>query len=530
MKIKDIAGIFRKPPDALIVVDIGADLKLLDITLKPEPKLKAIKIFYLPSEKTNEAILNSLRSFIQENNITHNNVILKPVINTLFVKRIEMPFIPQDELREAIKLKLKPDAPFDLTGAAFDFSIVGEISKGDGSKILDILCVAIPQQEIREQVLLLKQLGLVCVAVNFLPWGYTSLINKYMKQQDDQPLGVLEMQADRCYICVYRNNRFVFYRELPVTINKLREALSDTVVTDQGKIQLSPQEIDKTLFEQGLPAQANQTLAMLRPELERLAQEIKRSIVYYDAQFHGGAVNRVLLGGLASAIPNLDTFLSAETSLNCQRISLLGLDKDIAAKNVDLEALSQSYASFGLAVGYENNVNLLPYEFRTEKIEKFQMASLRWVVFIASLLLLVSYIFARASISAYQKHLDNARLQLNVLSEIRDIKTRADELGLFIQNVKDSQAPVDKILSDLSTIIGKGLFFESCSVDVAAKRINIDGFVRSEGNKDNDVVLTQFASNMEKLASFEEATISSVEKSGSGETAVTRFHLTAKLQ
>lgn len=529
MKIEDISGLFSKKINAVIVVDISANLKLLDVTLGAEPKVKAIKIVELPTENINDTVLASLRSFIQENNISHKNVVLKPAVKSLFAKRIEMPAIPQAELREAIKLKLKPDASFDLLTATFDFSVISEITKSDGSKALDMLCVAVPEQEIKEQVLLLKQLGLVCVAVSFLPWGYTEIIRKYIKQENDQPIGVIDMQGDRCYICVYRNNKFTFYRELPITINKLKESLSGTLVTDGGKVQLTAEEINKTLFEQGIPTEANQILAMLRPDLERLAQEIKRSFSYYDAQFQGGAVSRVLIGGTAARIPNIDKFLSGECSVGAQRISLLGIDKDIAPSNIDRQALSESYASFGLAIGWKDNINLLPYEFRTEKIEKFQMASLRWVAFIAFLLLVVSYIFAKAGVNAYEKHLDNARLQLNVLSEIKDIKTRAEELNKFISGVRDSDLSVAAILQTISTVVDKDLFFESCFFDTVAKNISIDGFVKS-GDRDSDAILTNFATSMEKSSYFKEATISSVDKSGSGDSAVTRFHLTAKLE
>lgn len=533
MKAFDIKGvfpaIFKSQVGAVIVVDIGASLKLLDVSLGAEPKVRAIKIVELPFENRDSVILASLRSFIHENNISHKTVVLKPAVKLLFAKRIEMPPIPQAELREAIKLKLKPDAPFDLQAAALDFSVVGQVLKKDGSKALDVLCVAVPEQDIKEQVLLLKQLGLVCVSASFLPWGYAEIIKRYMQQENSQPIGVIDMQADRSYVCVYRDNKFTFYRELPITVNKLKESLSGTLVTEAGKVQLSAEEIGKALFQQGIPAEGSQILAMLRPDLERLGQEIKRSFAYYDAQFQGGVVGRVLIGGLAARIPNIDKFLSAECALNFQRMSLLGIDKDIASPGIDPQALSESYASFGLAIGWKDGINLLPYEFRTEKIERFQMASLRWVAFIAFLLLAVSYIFAKAKVSAYQKNLDNARLQLNVLSEIKDIKTRTEELNKFIYGVRDSDLPVAVILQTISTITDKDLFFEACSFDSTAKAISIDGFVKS-ADKDSDTVLTKFASNMEKSPYFKEATISSVQKSGSTEPALTKFHLTAKLQ
>ena len=330
VKISNLSSLFNKKIEAVIVVDISSHLRLLDVHLGANPKVKAINVIELPADKKDDIILASLRDFIGKNNILHKNVILKPCLKSFFAKRIELPAIPKAELPEAVKLKLRSDSPIDLSTAALDFSIVREVAKNDGSKTLDIICVAAPVQEIKEQVFLLKQLGLVCLAVGLLPWGYANIIARFLKQEDNQAIGVVHMEDNSCYICVYKNNRLDFYRELPITVDKLRESLSGMLITGTGKVQLGNDEINKILFEQGIPTEANQILAMLRPDLERLGQEIKRSLAYYDSQFQGGAVNRILVGGLGAKIPNIDTCLAAECSLNIQRISLLDIDKSLS--------------------------------------------------------------------------------------------------------------------------------------------------------------------------------------------------------
>lgn len=270
-----------------------------------------------------------------------------------------------------------------------------------------------------------------------------------------------------------------------------------------------------------------QILSMLRPTLERLAGEIKRSLTYYESQLQGQAVSKILIAGLAARIPNLDKFLNQELTLDIQKISLV--DKNIASTHVNLEALASNYASFGLAVDYTENINLLPYEFRTEKVERFQKVSLRWVTFVSLVLLVFSYIFARVGVSAYKRRLDYALLYLNTLSEVKQIKTGIDEFNKFITDIRNLEPPIGLILKKLSNIVSKELFIDDLSLNCDSKVVKISGFIRSS-KKNPDIILTKFIHDMEALGYFSNTTITSVEKITREDVDIAKFNLSFKLR
>lgn len=533
---KILANLFSKKITSIIVVDISSELKLFNVELNGQPKITAIKTTVLPTDKKDEAIIESLRSFIKENNIHHNNAILSPALKSFLIKRLQLPAVPKQELPQTLRWQVKDEVSFDIAKAVLDYQVIQKNVKSDGSQVIDVTCVAAEYEEVKKQVLLLKQSGLTCHSVNTLPFGYARLIEKYINQQDSQAIGVLHLKEDACYIALFKNNKLDFYRDIPVTINRLKELLGGTLVTDAGKVQLTTLEIEEALFKQGIPVEgsanvkgmtAGQILGMLRPELERLAQEIKRSLAYYDAQFQGGTVKNILIAGKGAKIINLDKFLGSELSMD---ISNLSLEQKIGlSRGVNPDLLSENYAAFGLTFDYEAGVNLLPQEFRSEKIEKFQKVSLRWIIFIAALLLMVSFLLGKAAIAAYQKRLENSLYQLTILSEIKQIKVRIDAFNAFEAQIRGLESPLGAILKKISNIAPKELFFNTLSLDCETKLGSISGFVKGSGGNP-DSILTQFISDMNSSGYFKNINISSVTKSFVQGQGVATYEVNFKLQ
>jgi type IV pilus assembly protein PilM len=531
MQIKKLSAIFAQKVNAVTVVEIGVDLKLLNVEIRPEVKVTALKIVELAADKRNEIILAALRSFLQENNILHRNAILKPSLNVIFTKRLQLPAMPRAELRDAIKLKLKAEVPFDLNTAAFDFSVIKETAGEDGSKQIEIICIAACEQEIKEQVLLLKQAGLNCLSVNLLAFGYSNIITRYFTPGKNETTGILHIADDRCFITIHGDDKIEYYRELPLSIDKFKEALSGTLATDRGMVNLSPEDINSILFEHGIPVggatsykdklAASRVLGMLRLTLERLASEIKRSLTYYDTQYQGGAkVNRIMIAGLGAGVPNLDKFLAQELNLDIQKINLE--DKVKISGGVSPRDLSESAGGLGLALDYENSINLLPYEFRSEKIETFQKVSLRWIAFSAFLILAVSYIFAKASVGIEERRLKNTLLQLNVLSEVSNIKSKLDILNKFSGEINSLDAPVEPILKKISNIAAREIFFNQFNLDFTSK----SGWITGVLKRGDETILTGFVSAFNQSGYVVDTAIDDIEK---GEADTNNFKIIFKL-
>lgn len=521
-----------KKADSISIVDIGSCLRLVNVGLINGPVIKAASIVSLPKENKNQAIRSSVHNFLKQNNITGRDAVLCPPLTSLFIKRIQLPSIPHQELQEALKWQIKDDLAYDIASATFDSYIIKETQKADGSKILDFVCFALRDDDIKPYIMLLKDAGLDCRAVVPLPLGYAQIITRYLLKKE-QAWAVMHIEEELSFLSIHKGNRLEFYREIPVSINKLREALKISIVSERGKVELSDEEIDEVLFKVGLMQEgtvykdklsSSQILSMLRPNLERIILDIKRSFAYYESQFKGEKIQGVFLSGAITDIPNIDRLLSMESGLDISNLTLF--NKIMSPAGIDKKILSQVYADLGVALGYGQGINLLPYQFKAEKRERFQKASLRWVAITAFLLLIFSYAFARVAINAYTKRLDAALFNLNVLSEVREVKTSLDGFNRFIADTRNAQPRIGNMLKKLSVIAGKGIFIESFSLDVESGGSGrLIGFI-SDTVQNQDAALTNFVRDMEEAVYFSNVCIYSVEKIKAEEEDILKFNIT----
>lgn len=532
--LNKFSSLFFRKTTSFVLVAIGSDLKLLNIELEGPPRISAYKTLALPAEKKDQFVVDSLRGFIRENNIEHNNGMLIPSLKSLLVKRLQLPAVPEHELLQTLRWQIKDEASFDTAKAVIDFQVIRRETKSDGSESLDIVCAAAEHDEVETQAMLLRQAGLVCMAVNIPACGYGKLIEKYLGVPNEEAVGILRLKEGSCFISFYKNNKLEFYRELPVTINMLKESLGVALVRQGGRVELSGQQIDEILFKTGIPFDepkddsglSAHILGLLRPALERLTLEIKRSVLYYDAQYRGGRVKRIILVSKGADLVNLDKFLSRELLIDVSAFA--PKDKAGLAGALSAGALSEYLGVFGCGLDYAQGINLLPDEFRGEKIERLQKVSLRWISFSAALFLLVSFLLGSAAISAYNRRLENALYQLTVSSEIKQIKAEIDAIKAFELEANSSDIRADMVLKKLSNVAPREMFFNSLALDCDSKTGSISGFVKAL-NANPDDILTQFIGAINDSGYFKDVNISSLTKSVVQGQSVISFEIRFRL-
>jgi type IV pilus assembly protein PilM len=506
-----ISNLIGKKVSEVIVVDSRTSLKLLYISLKGEIRIKAVKIIELPLERKQEETISRLHAFVKEFNIERRDIIICPALKTLQGRRIQIAAVADSEIPDALKWRIKEDFGIDPAKSVFDYQVVSRASREDGSKILDLVCVSAESEEVRGLVLSYKNAGFNCLAVGSAVFGFARMMSRCLKESGVEPVGILQVMQEASFFSVYKDNKVVFYRQVPVGISDLKTALSAELVMEQGRVRLSPDEINKLIFDVGIPAEANQVMAMVRPVVERLGQEIKRSLDYYRAQFAGGDVKKVFIGGDGVRIKNLDKALAGELGCGVEFVSWT--DKIAVDSGVDKKILPEVCGVIGLALDLDSGINLLPKEFKSEKIESFQKLSLRWIAIIAGLFLLASFILAKASVSLSQKRLDNTVVHLSTLSEIRQIKVRLDSLNAYVADFRQKQPDFSSMLKRLSNIMPAGLFLNSLTIDCATHSGNMIGFIKPQSDGAGDL-LTRFVDGLEESGFFSNVDIDIVQKSG----------------
>lgn len=540
MDIKDIKKIFdlRKKINSVIVVDISSKLKLLGVELSPNIVVSASKIIDLPKEATEEIIVTTLRNFIKENNIKHKNVILGLALDAFQIKRLNLPVMPERELPEAIKWQIKDDLNFDVNQAVIDFKIISKIAKEDGSNVFDIICVIANNNILKKFISLLRPLGLNLLSINVLPFAYAYVVERYLYIKKNEPVACLYIDVDSCFLSIYRDTNLYFFRELPMlSISNMKTTLKANLTSDKERIELTAQEIDDILFRVGVSSPAVDyykdkisylhILSAIRPYLEKMINEIKRSFDYYDSQYGEGSLEHLFICGPGAQIVGLDTFLSKEIKLRILRFDFL--DKVSILDSLDRIELREAIYDLALAFDFQRSVNLLPFEYRHQEYEEAEKVSLRMVALIAFLLLFVFYMFAKVKIDGYNRRLESASIHLGVLSELKQLNDKVLALENLVATIQGKQPCVATILKLLSNIAPKELFIKDFVLDKANKNGLIKGFVISE-LKNPDAILTEFMKKIEDTKIITDLGLSSVEKSEEGSVGISKFEMNYRLK
>lgn len=517
-----------------IIVDLSTGLKLLSAGLSGAPTIEAFKVL---GPVSSEAILESLRGFIKENNIRTKDVLLVPPLKSLIIKRISLSAVPDAELEDVVRWHLKDDLPFDVSLAVIAYQVAARLTLEDGSKSIDVVCAVAPAGQIKDYVMLLRQAGLNCASVLPAPLGYAGLIENYLPQINKGIVAALHLEDDLCYLGIYKNNRLDFYREIPVSVNKFKQALSATLAVEKtGKVQLTPEDTNDILFNYGIPEEgarsykdkiaAVQVMAMVRPVLEALTQEIKRSLLYCDAHFQGGRVAALLTGAKAAQIPNLDKFLSQELSLEAQAFGLP--EKIKASAAVDPALAPQAYVLLGLGL-CSPGLNLMPPQLRTEKTARVQKASLRWLALAIFILSVFLYLSAAVRISACKKCLLGARIYLETLSEVKQTKEKITALSDFFAKASEENRMLVPLLKKISNIAPRELFLNELNLDFGSGSGFAGGFIKGKG-VDADSILTKFVTGIDGSGYVADAVIDSVLKGSREGEEASNFRIILKLR
>ena len=525
-----------------IVIDLSSGLKLLSAGFDGAAVIEAFKIIEPVSGEPQaawkkEAVLESLRGFVKENNIRTKDALLVPPLKSLIIKRIRLSAVPDAELVDVVKWHLKDDLLFDVSLAVVAYQVVSRLTLEDGSKNIDVVCAVAPSEQIKDFVSLLKTAGFNCAAVIPAPLGYAALIENYLPQINKGNVAALHLEDELCYLGIYKNSRLDFYREIPVSMNKFKQALSATLAAEKtGKVQLAGEDINDILFNYGIPDEgalpykdkisAAQIMAMVRPVLEGLAQEIKRSLLYCDAHFQGGQVDALLLGAVAAQIPNLGKFLSKELSLDAQAFGLR--EKIRVSATVDPTLVPQAYCLLGLGLCLPG-LSLMPPQLRMEKTARVQRASLRWFVIAVFILSLFLYLLATARISACKKRLLGSRTYLEALSVVKQTKEKITALSDFFAKVSEADAKLVPLLKKISTVAPRELFLNELSLDFEAGSGFAGGFVKNKG-VDSESILTKFVSEVDNSGYVTDAVIDSVSKASIEGEEVSNFRISLKLR
>lgn len=282
------------------------------------------------------------KSEINRNNITAQEAVLSLAGQDIFVRTFEMPMMEQNELVPAVKFEAEKYIPFKTEFLISDFQIRPE--KQSHTNI--ILFIGIKKDILERYLVLLNQLNIRITAVDYSGFG----ILRCLPLTGVTTKGVMAVLSadveggDELNFCVLENGFPLFSRDITLA---------------------QPAAVPPAAAQ----PQANQGMSLL----EKLKNEIRVSLDYYERKFPAKTIRKLVLLSKLENRPDIENF-SAELGFSFQFIDLRKFIP--AAFPYTLGVMKGYSASVAKIAGNNLKINLLQARERLrqtkEKAAQFQ--------------------------------------------------------------------------------------------------------------------------------------------------------------
>lgn len=424
-----------------------------------------------------EATQKFIKSTIQEILLSNQNK--KSKLNFLLnghdvsIKSIHMPKVGKKELKEAVRWSTRKQLSFEADEANLDYKVINDLVE-DGIPKLDILVVAAHNELIDKSIDLLSNIK-IPAKLTLVPLAAWRAFMSHYPTETANNVMVLDIGHSSTMINVVNKGNLRFAREVGIAGFDFTKSLVGNLNTNTGeRINIDADKAEELKHKHGLPHGSQESLvtedgitleqlsSRIRAPLEKLGNEIQRSMQYYAKEFPYGAVEKIYLCGGSSVMQNLDIFLTETLNhdvLVFDPTSVWNYGSNIAdLGNLRINANSLAIPA-GIALDTSAELNLLPEKLIQETqniLLKFLVKSFTILVILAILSTSTLSVLRKSSrenemagIEQKLSQLSPSHKNYNMLLEIKQDKTSKLNSLRSLYNKPTVAVQILKIFSNL---------------------------------------------------------------------------------
>lgn len=465
--------------------------------------------------------------------VTSQHVYVNISVPYTTTSRVELPKMPTKEIKDALKWLVKDQVSFNVESAVFDYEIISEIVDEEGNNKLEILYTAVEQEKITDVYNVFKKMDYTLIGINVMPFSVLNLLEagNYFKQNEENII-VLDFGSELTHICIYRDKKLIFTRDIPIGSKRLTEVL---IEEDDGHEKLSFSDAEDIKKKYGVPSEmgvildgkveAEKTYYLMKPILILLANEIVRSLDYLKSHYSEKAQKYKLyfIGG-GSQLKNLRAFIQKEAFLD---VEVLNLPTRVNISNIPIsqeEFLSIYANALSGAFSYNKKFNLLPDNLKVHNIYTYEKISLRLLFLFFNLFFIVSIWMNNVQIQALKNNIKIFQFSRNELQSFMDKKQKIAMYKNLLDNILTKKTPVYLVLLQLSNSIPENIVVSDILFEQQQSKLTMRGFVLTEPENTQNI-LNEFISSLSKSLLFKEVSLDYVKTAGLDKTAGQEFKL-----
>lgn len=280
----------------------------------------------------------ALVDLLEQARITTRNVVVGLPSAKVFTTVADFDRLPSGELAQSIKYQAESLIPTPLAESTLDWAEIGD-SPSDPNKV-ELLLSSVSNEFVESRLDLLESIGLNVIA--FEPENL-ALARALFAPDSTLPQMVIDIGNKATDLVITYNGAPRLTRSVPTGFEAIVRAASQGLSIDQ-------KQATQLVYKFGVSQSKleGQVHHAIMGTVDILMSEIDKSIKFFKTRYQGTSLDRIIVTGAASSLPELPLYLANKFGLN---VEIGNAWRNVAFRpdqQNDLLALS---SHFGVAVG-----------------------------------------------------------------------------------------------------------------------------------------------------------------------------------
>lgn len=288
------------------------------------------------------AIAEAIRELVRRNNIRQKVCAIAISGYNVIVKRVRMPDVSDEELRDNLKWEVEQHIPFDYDEVVVDTVV---LERNPSQKKMEILLVATKKDVVKDYIKIVHDAGLEVKVVDTVSFALHNLIETlYPKESENSVLGVVNVGASMTSMTMSVNGMPSFTRDITIGGNQITEEI-------QKKFGITREEAEafKTGKSQTDGVVPTDVEDVTKAVVENIIGEVRRSINFFYETTGCDHVDKIFLCG--GAVKNPTTRRMFEKSLDAQVELIDPLKSLTCSKQCNEDVLADKALELTVAIG-----------------------------------------------------------------------------------------------------------------------------------------------------------------------------------
>ena len=224
----------------IVGLDIGSHaVKLVAIKAQrgDQPfELTHFGVAELPSESIVEGavvrpadVAQVIRDLLSNNKVKTGQVATAVSGHAVIVRRVTMPRMDEEELRESIQWEAEEYIPFDVDDVNLDFAILDE---DEAKNEMDVVLVAAKRDRIEEFMAVIEESGRTPVVVDVDAFALQNAFELNYPERQHEDVALLNLGASVINVAVLEEGRPAFWRDITLGVRQYVAALQREFMLD----------------------------------------------------------------------------------------------------------------------------------------------------------------------------------------------------------------------------------------------------------------------------------------------------------